>query len=798
MQTQHDASNPSGFDNDEEGVVIETVCSESSGGRGQVQTSNDTEARSISIDQTQGEEEADMEEGSDASQEEPRTPIEIPSRRNTPSGNQPRNFHQEIPIQEEGTLDIEIPGFKTITDPQDDATDERPQQTIVFEDAEPYERPARRSTTTMQDLIHDARRTSTANFQSPPLISRLSHQERLVNATPFMTPVNTADPEGGGSPSSGSSSTDNSRGNPPDPDQGDGPDGPGPPPPPGNPDGSSGPPSLEGTAASEAPSDQSEHPPNSGPPIGSRPSAPRIRCLKCDASTHSTTYCPYDRPIPLCLHCNRKHLSIACPAMNKDVNPYDVIVDGRKLSIRSAPVSVHNYVRRRNWNKLTRWKLTAEDRIAFDTKASGYALHKGNKLRVQSQFTEDEDILKNIHNLQYQIKALKNHVTEYDMLDVFTVVVPKDIHRTPELVPISYNLFDDYPKLTPELVGNSNAYYSRWISDEYIPENLNLTYTLFKNNADDNLFNKCLEEYETFHPMQRGGPLILCLILQKVHNASEQHLEHLQGKVETLNISKMKGENVDTAVSLISAAHEIFISSSTPEHNRAPPEWSKTLIKVFKTTSVDEFTQTFKDEEKDARRDADKNGGQPSWPTHAQLVRLATITYNRLKRSGHWDVPQSSKAKSYISNSGGTPYNSKSNMNYHCWNCGKPDHRLNDCTAPRDEARIERERTQFRAKRGNSGGGGRGGRFDRNPRRPPFKKMDGKPMVLNRKGAYVLDQKKVQSQRKQTRVDQALAALNGPTRPAPAPPPPSTPQALLTEDRTYDPYKLQSILREIL
>jgi hypothetical protein len=112
------------------------------------------------------------------------------------------------------------------------------------------------------------------------------------------------------------------------------------------------------------------------------------------------------------------------------------------------------------------------------------------------------------------------------------------------------------------------------------------------------MFNKCLEEYEMFHPMQQGGPLILFLVLKKVHNASEQQVEHLKDKVETLKISDLEGENVDTAVSLINAAYLIFISSSAATQSRVPPEWSKTLIRVFQTTTVSEFNQIFKDEER--------------------------------------------------------------------------------------------------------------------------------------------------------------------------------------------------------
>ena len=345
--------------------------------------------------------------------------------------------------------------------------------------------------------------------------------------------------------------------------------------------------------------------------------------------------------------------------------------------------------------------LSTEEQIAFDKQAGGFILPKGNKLWVQSTLTIDTDVLKNVHNLQYQIKALKAHVTEYDILDVFTIVLPTDpMMNTPDLEPTKYNLFDDYPKLTPAIVANSNAYYSRWVADEFIPDNLNLTYTMCKNNTEDNLFNKCLEEYEKYHSMQQGGPLMLCLLLQRIHNGTEQHMEHLKLRVETLKISNLEGESVYLAVSLVNAAYSTFESATTPNNDRIPPEWSKTLIKVFQTTSVPEFNETFKDEEKNARCDADKTGGQPTWPSHDELTKLATATYSRIKQTGHWDVPASRKAKGYQamgSPSGRQPGSPSPGRS--CWNCGSTEHMCNACPKPRDETRIQAGLKQFQANR---------------------------------------------------------------------------------------------------
>jgi hypothetical protein len=140
-----------------------------------------------------------------------------------------------------------------------------------------------------------------------------------------------------------------------------------------------------------------------------------------------------------------------------------------------------------------------------------------------------------------------------------------------------------------------------------------LSYNLIKNNTDDNLFNKCLKEYEMFHPMQQGRPLILLfLVSKKVHNALEQHLKHLKDKVETLKISDLEGENINTAVTLINAAYWIFSHLLLYCKSKSCSfEWSKTLIQDFQTTTLPKFNQIFKDEEKDACQDADKNGGQP-------------------------------------------------------------------------------------------------------------------------------------------------------------------------------------------
>ena len=64
-----------------------------------------------------------------------------------------------------------------------------------------------------------------------------------------------------------------------------------------------------------------------------------------------------------------------------------------------------------------------------------------------------------------------------------------------------------------------------------------------KNNTSDKLYLKCLETYDHFHPSQRGGPLMLYLILKKIQDNSESSLENLKDKVSGFKLSSLPGED---------------------------------------------------------------------------------------------------------------------------------------------------------------------------------------------------------------------------------------------------------------
>ena len=445
------------------------------------------------------------------------------------------------------------------------------------------------------------------------------------------------------------------------------------------------------------------------------------------------------------------------------------IIGGRPVTLRAQPRSEEDCGAVRLWDKTKRSKLTAEARIAFDRAATGYVLPKGNKLTVPSVVTKDEQLIAEVDNLQIQIKMLSKHMASYDIDDVMTIVVPIDVRSSQRLEECYYNLFHDYSKLHPEIVANSCTWYNRWVDESYIRENMALTLDLLHNNTDPVLWAKCAESYDEYLPIQQGGPLMLCLILQRIQNHSEQVLDLLKTQISRLTLRSLQGEDVEQAVRLIKSTHRVLKNASTSYRSYLPIDFTKSVYTVFQTSSVPEFNDTFRDLARKIQTEADMAGVQPRWPPVTDVCRLATTIYKRLKTQGTWDgLVGTKKNGAYYS---GGQSGSSNSLNKTCWNCGSPDHTFdkanpNKCTKPFNKQRYDANKKKFYDQRpSNRGNGGRGrsqqsqGNQGRNPQAhsnavnstesttetalPHHKTSeDGLPLILNKNNVYVVDQKK--------------------------------------------------------
>ena len=391
---------------------------------------------------------------------------------------------------------------------------------------------------------------------------------------------------------------------------------------------------------------------------------------------------------------------------------------------RRVPRDLSLVLCHKQWNKELRPTLSVEDKIAFEQKAGGYVLGKHNKLQVFSREINDKNILKHVLNLHQQLKQLRRHAEAYDINDVFEIVIP--LYGTaigPAIDNTICNLFEHYPKLELQMTANSIRHVMSY-SNPCTVENMTCAYQLVKNNTEEHLFQKALEEYEKFPPECQGGPLILHIVVKKIQNTSDQWIDCLTRKVETIKITDYKGEDVDHVVSLMRAIENVFVSASTEYDRKLPNDWPKKLLKIFQTSSVEDFNDIFSDLMKKAQQKADMFGGTPKYPEPEHVLRLASQTYDRMKSDDSWDVSKYARRRAnagivrqlevdYHGDKGdgpptppparglltAPPQVPAQNPGIDCWNCNEPGHTVNDCPKPLNQAKIDKKVKEHRRRK---------------------------------------------------------------------------------------------------
>lgn len=430
--------------------------------------------------------------------------------------------------------------------------------------------------------------------------------------------------------------------------------------------------------------------------------------------------------------------------------------------MRSRPVDPHELSAAKIWNKTERHELSHEDKAHFVKAATSYAvLSKHNKLDIYSLKENEDGSLHNVRNTQLQLRQLQTHTYNFDIGDVCVIVQPYDVLKTSAIGKTRFNLFQDFAKLDAAMVATSNAWYNTWVDAPYIQENMTYLLQLLQNNTSESLWNKCLEEYEAYHAVYQGGPLMLFLILKRIQSNSENAIQHLKDRIKNLKIRDLKGEDVDLAVSLIRSTHKALSQASADDRNYVPDDFPQTVLQVLQTSSVKKFNDAFSLEEQQCQHEADKYGGRPEWPTLEHILNLATNTYHRLHKSDQWNIP---KKKGYTVTT--------DRVTLICWNCGGPHH-LKDCPKPKDKKRIEENKKKFMASRRPSGSGTykkknkprgpdrrgdiRGDAHAASTDRKTKNDENGNPLVLNAKNQWVPDQKALQAQRKKEQEAQRNA-----------------------------------------
>jgi len=429
----------------------------------------------------------------------------------------------------------------------------------------------------------------------------------------------------------------------------------------------------------------------------------------------------------------------------------------------------------KTYDKTIRHTLSQDDRATFVKSATGYVLTKHNKLATYSIKENEDGLLDNIRHVKLQLRLLRSHMKSHDISDVVeNIVVPYNVGKSPQLGPTRYNLIDDFPKLTADQIAASNAWYNLWVDQDYITENMGYVFELLRNNTSETLWNECLELYEGYPPVLQGGPLMLYLLLEKIQSNSECAIKALEGKISKLKIRDVQGENVAYVVSLIRNTHRALDAASTDDRNYVPDDFPLTVLKIFQTSSNTQFNAVFRKRENDILSKADMTGRKPVWPTVDNILTHATNTHTRLVNDpkSSWHVP-SAKKKQALNTTGSRPPTSGNDRGtptrrpqrvFKCFNCGE-NHLLKDCPKKRNKETIDKARAEFMRNKQNRNGSGQSPSNRQPAERQTKTGDDGTPLVLNVKGQWVPDTKKIRANARA----EALAALKA-LKAAPTPP----------------------------
>ncbi|CAB9525582.1 unknown protein [Seminavis robusta] len=290
--------------------------------------------------------------------------------------------------------------------------------------------------------------------------------------------------------------------------------------------------------------------------------------------------------------------------------------------------------------------------------------------------------------------------------------------------------------MTPHMVGESNYVYNRYIQEPYVRENMTLVYSLLKANTEESLWNKCLETYETFDPYQQGGPLMLILILHRIQDSSEAAILRVRGSLKKLKIRDLEGESVDTAVTLIKTVTDLLTSNAREGKSFIPDDYTETVLDIFQSSSNSQFNKTFKDVKDAALAESDRTSKLPVYPSISELCDQAANMYNRLARQPDGWVKSSKKKASGFQAQANTNSRGGGGPPLKCWNCGSPDHMMPKCPKPKDESRIAKARKAFLDAKKKSGNSSK----DKHSRLTKMSE-DGKPLIQNKHGQFVLNQK---------------------------------------------------------
>jgi hypothetical protein len=310
----------------------------------------------------------------------------------------------------------------------------------------------------------------------------------------------------------------------------------------------------------------------------------------------------------------------------------------------------------------------------------------------------DDKNLDTTYSLEALIDRMRQRHTNYDMHDVFQIVLIDEDDQDGRTVVGYSDLYTDYASVTKEQVAASNKWYQTWVEDDTFAENLQLTELFFLNNVDDELFEKVSEEYKTYAIEEQGGPLFFILMMDHMLSNTKEAAEALCLRVENFNLTTIPGEDVEKAVSLLKSA-----CTRLKHFNRLPKNIIPMLLKAMETSSVPEFNEQIAHlKRSQSIASTFKRKGVAMDLTTDDVLNFAAGRYRLLVETGEWTGVSSASSVFMMKET--KKKTTTTTTQSTCWNCGSGDHKLPECQKTRNEANIQKNKDKFgRNKKGKGG-----------------------------------------------------------------------------------------------
>jgi hypothetical protein len=341
---------------------------------------------------------------------------------------------------------------------------------------------------------------------------------------------------------------------------------------------------------------------------------------------------------------------------------------------------------------------------------------------LERKFTEilisetDLSALTNTYELVQQNKAIVDHLKNWDMDDVFTLVVGwKNNGTEAETV----DLLNHWPNAEIDDIKKSNTWYHTNTSETVAPwvrQNLECSHRFILDSCDDDMKAQLTDQLVKYKPFEQGGPLTFKLLMDLVQVNSERSVKHLIGCVQSIDVKNFDGENIIEVVAQINGAHSrLKMVSFGGAESAVPITFCEDVMDALTTTSTPTFNAAF--DYKQLRAHSRLNGNGKRTYKVEEVLEAALEMYNEMMQDDTWlgvknkaketaFVTKTRKTKTLAANTAAPPTKRR------CFNCEGEDHVLGPkCPLEFDQERIAANKKKWGdvVVRGNPGrGSGRG------------------------------------------------------------------------------------------